>query len=323
MAENLLEVAGLRTHFPILSRLLRRRVGAVRAVDGVDLALAPGEVLGIVGESGSGKTTVGKSILRLVDPTEGTIRFEGQDITRLPQSALMQVRRRMQVVFQDPLSSLNPRMTVGRILAAPYEIHGIARGTALSDRVATLLRLVGLPPDAATRYPHEFSGGQRKRVGIARAFALEPRLIIGDEPVSALDVSIQAQIMNLLKRLQREFSLSYIMISHNLGVVSHICDRVAVMYLGRIVESGPREALFFDPKHPYTQALLAALPSPEPGQRRTRAPLSGDMPSPANPPPGCPFHPRCPQAMARCATEAPAVTLLPGGHSVACHLHGG
>jgi len=323
MAEALLEVRGLRTHFPILSRLLRRRVGAVRAVDGVDLTLMPGEVLGIVGESGSGKTTVGKTILRLIEPTAGSIGFEGRDITHLSQAELMPLRQRMQVVFQDPLSSLNPRMTVGRILAAPFEIHGVAKGSELRERVAGLLRLVGLPEDAAERYPHEFSGGQRQRVGIARAFALEPRLIIGDEPVSALDVSIQAQIMNLLKRLQGEFGLSYIMISHNLGVVSHICDRVAVMYLGRVVESGPREALFFDAKHPYTEALLAAVPSPVPGQRRTRAPLGGDMPSPANPPPGCPFHPRCPQAMARCAVEAPVVTQLPGGHTVACHLHGG
>ena len=321
MADALLKVRGLRTHFPILSRMLRRPIGAVRAVDGVDLTLMPGEVLGIVGESGSGKTTVGKTILRLIEPTAGSIAFEGRDITHLSQAELMPLRRRMQVVFQDPLSSLNPRITVGRILAAPFEIHGVAKGAELRERVAGLLRLVGLPEDAAGRYPHEFSGGQRQRVGIARAFALEPRLIIGDEPVSALDVSIQAQIMNLLKRLQGEFGLSYIMISHNLGVVSHICDRVAVMYLGRVVESGPREALFFDPKHPYTEALLAAVPSPEPGQRRTRAPLSGDMPSPANPPSGCAFHPRCPRAIARCSVEAPVVTQLGAGHSVACHLH--
>ncbi len=323
MAEPLLEVAGLKTHFPVLSKLLRRRVGTVKAVDGVDFAVAPGEVLGIVGESGSGKTTVGKSILRLIQPTEGSISFEGRDITNLPAAEMMPLRARMQIVFQDPMSSLNPRMTIGRILAAPFEIHGVAKGQELQDRVAGLLGLVGLPEDAAQRYPHEFSGGQRQRVGIARALALRPSLIIGDEPVSALDVSIQAQILNLLKRLQGELGLTYILISHNLGVVSHICDRVAVMYLGRVVESGPREALFFNPKHPYTEALLAAVPMPEPGMRRARVPLGGDVPSPANPPPGCAFHPRCPRAMARCAIEAPVPTQLGDGHVVACHLHGG
>ena len=321
MVENLLEVRGLRTHFPILSKILRRRVGSVRAVDGVDLDVKPGEVLGIVGESGSGKTTAGKSILRLIEPTAGSIVFEGRDITHLPAAEMLPLRQRMQIVFQDPMSSLNPRMTVGRILAAPFEIHGVAKGADARGRVVDLLRLVGLPEEAAGRYPHEFSGGQRQRVGIARALALRPALIIGDEPVSALDGSIQAQIMNLLKRLQGELGLTYILISHNLGVVSHICDRVAVMYLGRIVESGPREALFFDAKHPYTEALLAAVPSPDPGARRRRVPLGGDIPSPANPPSGCAFHPRCPSAMPRCAVEAPLPVALGGGHSVACHLH--
>ena len=321
MVENLLEVRGLRTHFPILSKILRRTIGSVRAVDGVDLDVKAGEVLGIVGESGSGKTTAGKSILRLIEPTGGSIVFEGRDITRLPAAEMLPLRQRMQIVFQDPMSSLNPRMTVGRILSAPFEIHGVARGMAARERVLDLLRLVGLPEDAAGRYPHEFSGGQRQRVGIARALALRPALIIGDEPVSALDVSIQAQIMNLLKRLQGELGLTYILISHNLGVVSHICDRVAVMYLGRIVESGPREAIFFDPKHPYTEALLAAVPSPDPAVRRRRAPLGGDIPSPANPPGGCAFHPRCPRAMARCAVDAPLPVTLAGGHTVACHLH--
>jgi oligopeptide/dipeptide ABC transporter ATP-binding protein len=323
MAEPLLDVRGLRTHFLVLSRLLRRRVGTVKAVDGVDFAVAPGEVLGIVGESGSGKTTVGKSILRLTEPTDGTIVFEGRDITHLPQRDLLPLRRRMQIVLQDPMSSLNPRMTVGRILAAPFEIHGVARGADLRDRVADLLALVGLPQDAAGRYPHEFSGGQRQRVGIARALALRPRLIVGDEPVSALDVSIQAQILNLLKRLQGELGLTYILISNNLGVVSHVCDRVAVMYLGRIVESGPREALFFDALHPYTEALLAAVPTPDPGLRRRHVKLTGDVPSPSHPPAGCAFHPRCPRALARCAVEAPRPVSFPGGHVVACHLHGG
>ncbi|HYB10825.1 MAG TPA: ABC transporter ATP-binding protein [Alphaproteobacteria bacterium] len=322
MVETLLEVRGLHTHFPILSKLFRRPVGNVRAVDGVDLDLAAGEVLGIVGESGSGKTTTGKTILKLIEPSAGSIVFEGRNITRLSPSMMTPIRRRMQIIFQDPMSSLNPRMTVGRILAAPFEIHRVAAGREIEDRVAELLAMVGLPAEAVSRYPHEFSGGQRQRIGIARALALRPRLIVADEPVSALDVSIQAQIMNLLKHLKDELKLTFILISHNLGVVSHICDRVAVMYLGRIVETAPRESLFFAPKHPYTEALLQAVPTPEPGRTRRRAVLGGDIPSPANPPSGCAFHPRCPKAMSRCAHDTPRPTRLPGGQVVACHLYG-
>jgi oligopeptide/dipeptide ABC transporter ATP-binding protein len=320
MSEMLLKIRDLQTHFPILSPMLRRRVGEVRAVDGVSFDLHAGGVLGIVGESGSGKTTTGKSILKLIEPTGGSIEFEGRDITRLSGAAMTGLRRRMQIVFQDPMSSLNPRMTVGRILAAPFEIHGIGSRGDIPGRVAELLQLVGLPGEAAQRYPHEFSGGQRQRVGIARALALRPALVIADGPVSALDVSIQAQVLNLLKRLQNELGLTYILISHNLGVVSHICDRVAVMYLGRIVEIAPREALFFAARHPYTEALLAAVPSPKPNIARRRAPLGGDVPSPANPPPGCSFHPRCSHVMPRCRQEAPALRPFGDGHSVACHL---
>jgi len=321
MTRELLATRDLRTHFKVFSSVLRRVVNVVRAVDGVDLSVDAGEVLGIVGESGSGKTTTGKTILKLIEPTAGQIRFEQRDITHLSPAEMMPLRRQMQIIFQDPLSSLNPRMTVARILAAPFEIHRVASGSEVRDRVAGLLRMVGLAPEAALRYPHEFSGGQRQRIGIARALALHPRLVIADEPVSALDVSIQAQILNLLQRLQDELGLTYILISHNLGVVSHICDRVVVMYLGRIVESAPREALFYDPKHPYTEALLSAVPIPEPGRSRKRVVLTGDVPSPARPPSGCAFHPRCPRAMPRCSLESPVLTTLPDGHQVACHLY--
>ena len=320
MAEPLLRVSGLEVHFPIRSALLRRRIGTVRAVDGVDLEVARGETLALVGESGCGKTTTGKAILRLVDPTGGSVRFDGEEIATHAPRALAPFRRRMQIVFQDPYASLNPRMSVGGILAAPFEIHRIGDAKDRADRVAELLRTVGLPPEAARRYPHEFSGGQRQRIGIARALALRPELVIGDEPVSALDVSIQAQIINLMKRLQAELGLAYIMISHNLAVVSHVADRVAVMYLGRVVETAPREALFFNARHPYTQALLSAVPEPVPGRRRTRQVPQGDVPSPARPPSGCHFHPRCPMAIARCAQEAPASRIIAPGHAVACHL---
>ncbi|MBL6454267.1 ABC transporter ATP-binding protein [Belnapia sp. T6] len=305
----LLEVAGLRVHFR------GRGGGMVRAVDGVDLSLARGETLAIVGESGCGKTTTGKAILKLLEPTEGSIRFDGVEIARHSQRAMAPFRRRMQIIFQDPYASLNPRMTVAGILEAPFAIHGIGTREDRPDRIARLLRLVGLPEAAARRYPHEFSGGQRQRIGIARALALDPELIIGDEPVSALDVSIQAQIVNLLRRLQQEMGLSYILISHNLAVVSHVADRVAVMYLGRVVETAPRAALFFQPRHPYTRALLSAVP----GQGVQRQVLAGDVPDPAHPPRGCAFHPRCPIAIPLCAEAAPERRDLGGGHSVACH----
>jgi oligopeptide/dipeptide ABC transporter ATP-binding protein len=320
MADTLLKVSGLEVHFPIRSAFLQRRIGTVRAVDGVDLEVARGETLALVGESGCGKTTTGKAILRLIDPTGGSIRFGGEEIAQHGTARLAPFRRRMQIVFQDPYASLNPRMTVGGILAAPFEIHGIGTPRDRADRVATLLNTVGLPSEAARRYPHEFSGGQRQRIGIARALALEPELIIGDEPVSALDVSIQAQIINLMKRLQGERGLAYIMISHNLAVVSHVADRVAVMYLGRVVETAPREQLFFHARHPYTQALLSAVPEPVPGRRRARQVLQGDVPSPARPPTGCHFHPRCPIAEARCAQEVPASRIIAPGHAVACHM---
>ena len=319
-AAPLLQARDLAVHFPIRKGLLRRRTGTVRAVDGVSLQLDAGETLALVGESGCGKTTTGKALLKLIAPTSGEIRFEGVDITHLDARRMVPLRRRMQLVFQDPFASLNPRQTVGAILAAPFVIHGIGDKADHPQRVARLLRMVGLSAEAARRYPHEFSGGQRQRIGIARALALEPSLIVGDEPVSALDVSIQAQIVNLMKRLQAEFGLAYLFISHNLGVVAHISDRVAVMYLGRIVEQGTREEIFFGARHPYTQALLAAVPEPVPGRRRAAAPLGGDVPSPANPPAGCRFHPRCPVAIAACRAEVPAARALSATHEVACHL---
>ena len=328
--ETLLQVQGLKKHFPVGGGLLRRHRAAIKAVDGVDLSLQRGETLGLVGESGCGKTTIGRAILRLIDPTAGTAMFhtaleDGQErkaheIFAMKKGDLRRLRRQMQIVFQDPYGSLNPRMTVGSLLREPLTVHGLGTRGEGGDRVADLLETVGLNPAHARRYPHEFSGGQRQRIGIARALAVRPELIIADEPVSALDVSIQAQIINLLKVLQDRFRLSYLFISHDLRVVRHISDRVAVMYLGKIVETATRDQLYAKPLHPYTTALLSAVPLPDPTLGRDRIILKGDVPNPADLPPGCPFHPRCPLAEARCKTEVPALEDKGGGHKAACHL---
>jgi oligopeptide/dipeptide ABC transporter ATP-binding protein len=290
----LLEVRDLRTHFPIKKGVFARTVGYVKAVDGVSFDVHPGKTLGLVGESGCGKTTVGRSILRLINPTSGTVRYKGEDFLAYRGEALRRLRRQMQIVFQDPVSSLNPRMTVGNIVGEPIEVHGIAKGPARNDMVAALLQRCGLDPSYAQRYPHEFSGGQRQRIGIARALALSPDFIVCDEPVSALDVSIQSQILNLLDDLQRERHIAYLFIAHNLAVVEHFSDEVAVMYLGRIVEKASARELYANPKMPYTVALLSAVPVTDPRPKKTRIVLRGEVPSPSKPPTGCPFHPRCP-----------------------------
>ncbi|MBK0400228.1 ATP-binding cassette domain-containing protein [Limibaculum sp. M0105] len=320
--ETLVSVSGLSVHFPIYAGLIRRQVGTVRAVDGVTFDVARGETLGLVGESGCGKSTTGRAILRLVEATSGKILMAGQDIASLGAEPLRRMRPRMQMIFQDPHASLNPRMTVGSIIAEPLTEHGTLRGRARQRRVEELLDAVGLNPDFANRYPHEFSGGQRQRIGIARALALDPDFIVCDEPIAALDVSIQAQVVNLLEELQERLGLTYLFISHDLSMVRHIADRVAVMYLGKIIELATRDALYDAPKHPYTQALLSAVPIPNPRVEATRRHiiLKGDVPSPANPPSGCRFRTRCPIAEARCAAEEPAWRKLEDGRHVACHF---
>ncbi len=317
---HLLDVRGLKKYFPIRRGVFSRVSGYVRAVDGVDLWLRPGETLGLVGESGSGKTTTGRCILRLLEPTEGSVVFDGVDLLKLPPADMRRMRRQIQVIFQDPYSSLNPRMRIGTIVGEPLTIHKIAKGSEREQRVADLLKRVGLDPSAMKRYPHEFSGGQRQRIGIARALALKPKLIVCDEPVSALDVSVQAQVVNLLMDLQEEFSLTYLFIAHDLSVVEHISDRVAVMYLGKIVEVADAEQLYKDPKHPYTQALLSAVPVPDPTATSRRIALKGELPSPAAPPPGCAFHPRCPVAVDVCSREEPRLSDSGRGHLASCHL---
>ncbi|TML94360.1 MAG: ABC transporter ATP-binding protein [Actinobacteria bacterium] len=322
-AGPLVELENLKVYFPIKSGLvLDRHVGDIRAVDDVSLTIRRGETVGLVGESGCGKSTVGRTILRLYKPTGGRIRFDGQDITQLGEGELRPLRRRMQMVFQDPYASLNPRHSVGRIVGEPLRSHGLATRREANARVGDLLRTVGLPADAAGRYPHEFSGGQRQRIGLARAIALNPDFVVADEPVSALDVSIQAQIINLLEQLQEEFDLTYLFIAHDLAVVRHISDRIAVMYLGWIVEVSTADELYENPLHPYTISLLSAVPIPDPVVEREREAilLAGDLPSPANPPPACRFHTRCPFIQpTRCRDEIPQLRKLSSGHEVACH----
>ena len=341
----LLKVENLKTYFPIKRGVLKKTVGFVRAVDGIDFEIFPSQTLGLVGESGCGKTTAGRTLLRLIPSTAGRVTFDNIDVFGADRATLQKLRRGMQIIFQDPVGSLNPRMTVGRIVGEPIAVHGLARGSELTDRVAELLGRVGLSPDYASRYPHEFSGGQRQRIGIARALGLNPKFIVCDEPVSALDVSIQSQILNLLNDLQDEFGLSYLFIAHNLAVVEHFSDRVAVMYLGRIVETADREDLYRNAKHPYTRALLSAVPQPKPNPDKQRIVLEGEVPSPSNPPDGCHFHPRCDrsrrlaaaslasqtvhvsvfgrpvQVMRRCVQERPELKSVEGAtsHCAACH----
>ena len=327
MAEKLLEVKDLVKYFPVRGGVFSRVRNYVRAVDGVSFDLEPGETLGLVGESGCGKSTTGRAILRLIEPTSGEVNFQGTDVCSLNRESMRKLRREMQIIFQDPYASLNPRMTVGSIVGEPLTIHGIAKGKEKEEQVASLLHRVGLRPEHIRRYPHEFSGGQRQRIGIARALALNPKLIIADEPVSALDVSIQAQVINLLEDLQKEFGIAFVLIAHDLAVVQHVSDRIAVMYLGKIVEMSTADRVVMEPKHPYTEALLSAVPIPDPTIKKKRMILTGDVPSPVNPPSGCRFHTRCPYKEDRCVTEEPPMREISTGHFAACHfsekLYGG
>lgn len=318
---EILKAEDLQVYFPIRRGITSRPVGHVHAVDGVSFHLEKGETLGIVGESGCGKTTVGMGLMGLIPPTGGRVLFEGRDMALLSNKELRSLRRKMQLIFQDPFSSLNPRMTVNQILGDPMDVHAIFTGKKREDRLAFLLETVGLSPEQGRRYPHEFSGGQRQRIGIARALALDPIVIIGDEPVSALDVSIQAQIINLLMDLRRDFNLSLVIISHDLAVIEYLCDRILVMYLGKIIEEAPYSALYNTPRHPYTQALLSAAPVSNPLQKKKRILLEGDVPSPIDPPSGCRFHTRCPQRMDICISEEPCFSDMGDGHVVACHLY--
>ncbi len=320
MSENLLEVRNLRKYFPIKRGMLSRVSDYVKAVDDVSFSIRRGETLGLVGESGCGKTTTGRAVLRLIEPDAGEIEFDGIDLRGLSARDLRRRRRDMQIIFQDPYASLNPRMPVRAIVGEPFAIHGTAHGSEREQRVEELLRTVGLDPGVGSRYPHEFSGGQRQRIGIARALAMKPKLIVADEPVSALDVSIQAQIINLLADLQKDFGLTYLFISHGIPVIEHISNRIGVMYLGKIVEIGTSAQICTDPRHPYTQALLSAVPIPEPGRKRERIVLHGDVPTPINPPAGCRFHTRCPIVIDRCRTEEPPLKKLADGRLGACHL---
>ena len=321
MQAPVLQVSGLKKHYALRKGLLRRTVGQVYAVDGVSFSINEGETLGLVGESGCGKSTVARVVLRLVEPTDGTITLGGCDITRLGKAELRPHRREMQIVFQDPFASLDPRMSAGDIVGEPLKVHGIARGKALGALVATLFQQVGLRAEQMRAFPHEFSGGQRQRICIARALALNPRLIVCDEPVSALDVSIQAQVINLLEDLQEKFGLTYLFIAHDLSVVEHISTRIAVMYLGRVVEIAGARDLYDTPLHPYSEALLSAVPIPDPKVKRVKRVLQGDVPSPVNPPPGCAFHTRCPHVMDRCRVQTPPLVEIEPGTLVACHLH--